>query len=152
VNTLTRRIRTNAGPVILASNNAARGGNGSGSRTTNVILDHARDCYSGSMSDWASELLWTTQVFRMAWDSPRIGGGIDPTVASNVPSLDASRVGGDPMVGYIVGSPDSPYDGETYEARRYGALNNLTNDEIQDMIVHAEAVALLALAVYGQDG
>ncbi len=150
--TLTRRMRTNAGPVILASNNSRRGGHGSGTRVTNVILDHARDCYSGSMSEWASELLWTTQVFRMAWDSPRIGGGIDPDVAGNVSSLESSRIGGDPMVGYIVGSPDSPYDGETYDPDSLGALDGLTPDEIQDMIVHAETVALLTLAVYGREG
>lgn len=147
MSTITRRIRTNAGPTIMASNNIRRGGWGSATRTTNVILDHARDCYSGSMSEWASELLWTTQVLRMAWDSPRIGGGIDPAVATNVSSIETDRIGSG-FTAYLIGGPDLPYDGEQYDAMSYGALDGLTNDEIQDMIVHAEAVALLTLAVY----
>lgn len=125
------RIRTNAHPVILASLNERRGGAGSGSRSTNVILDLARDLDSGDTYSEALEILWATQVLRVAYDSPRIGGGIDPAIASNVPSLeDAVAEGG--LIAYIVGDP---------QADPTNCLEGYSDDEIQDMIVHAEAVA-----------
>lgn len=146
--TRTRRMRTNAGQVILTSTNERRVKvQGSSYRVTNVILDYSRDNFSGSMTDWALDVLWATQVFRMAWDSPRIGGGIDPAVATNVSSIETERHEGG-LVGYIVGGEDE----DDFDPSKYGGFDGLTNDEIQDMIVHAEAVALLTLAVYGRDG
>ena len=80
----TRRIRSNAGQIILTGGRGAV--NRSDHANHSTLLDVARDCYSGDLADWAYELLWTTQILRMAYDSPRIGGGIDPNVATNVAS------------------------------------------------------------------
>lgn len=145
---MTTSIRTNAHPVILASN--YRGTVDAMSRvidhrrdnTGNIILDFARDLYEGDTFNWAMDLLFATQELRMAYDSPRIGGGIDPALATNLPGLEAARLDCYTLA-YIIGSPDQSYHGddETYDPESMGAFDDLELDYIQDCIVHAEAVA-----------
>ena len=142
---MARRIRSNASHIVLTGSREARAHKaqimriGPAIPAHNVILDVARDLYSGSMIDWAYELLWTTQILRMAYDSPRIGGGIDPAIATGVPSWDDAVAEGG-MFAYIVGDP---------QGDPTNTLDGIDADDLQDMIVHAEAVALLTLGVYG---
>lgn len=127
-------IRTNAHPVILASIGLQRTGEphaSSPTRVTNVILDIARDFDSGDTYGEMLEVLWCTQILRAAYDSPRIGGGIDPVIATNIPSWDDAVAEGG-LFAYIVGDP---------QGDPTNCLEGLTTDEVQDMIVHAEAVA-----------
>ena len=120
-------IRTNAHPVILTS--APRGlashlHGVRGAQKTNLILDLARDYYdSADLYGWAMGTLYAVEVLRMEYDSPRIGGGIDPAIASNLngESIEYDILRGE-LEGLLFRNP------------------GLFTDAIQDMIVHAEAV------------
>lgn len=136
------RIRTTAHPVILSSTDSISGASalaaseriksGHPFGPVNVILTAARDLWDrGDTYGWAMELLYTAELLRMAYDSPRIGGGIDPALATNLPAWD-DAVGEGGMLAYIVGDPQAdPTD----------LLAGIDTDRVQDMIVHAEAVA-----------
>jgi hypothetical protein len=130
-------IRTNAHPVILASFTPNRA-------PANPLLAWARDLATdGDPYGWGMALLEVTQALRAAYDSPRIGGGIDPAIASNVPDVDSLRYEGG-MAAYLLGDPTNPDD--------TSALDGLTPDQIQDAIVHAEAVAVRYLALCERAG
>lgn len=150
-NVSTPTIRTNAHPVILASTNEARTDlrhvvNGRDTRTwgpRNPLLTWARDLIDGDPYGWGMALLEVTQALRVAYDSPRIGGGIDPAIASNVMSVDDLRFEGG-MAAYLLGDPTDPDD--------TSALDGLTLEQIQDAIVHAEAVAVRYIALCEREG
>lgn len=138
-------MRTNAHPTILTGARTAKG------RETNtghnVILDLARDLYDGHDAfGWAMDLLYAVEVLRMQYDSPRIGGGIEPALATNLPDLETARADCSTL-GYIIGAPDDHLhygtDSEPceYFPESMGELDGLDPDYVQDCIVHAEAVA-----------
>lgn len=115
-------IRTNAHPVVLTSTN--------GAAPSNLLLIMARECWdSGDVYGSAMELLYVTQNMRMAWDSPRIGGGVDPEIASGMPGWEACKED----------SSLADYVSEVMELQD-------SADYVQDCIVHAEAVALRLIA------
>lgn len=129
-----RRIRSNAAHIILTSGRARRESQDLTSpHNSNLILDLARDTVDGALYGWAMGWLWAVETLRMEWDSPRIGGGIDPALATG---LTGSREDS-PELAYIDG-----------ELERFAAFNidangwdaEYANDRIQDMIVHTEAV------------
>ena len=127
-------IRTTAHPVILTGSRLApqRGWGHIGGHS--AMLDTARDLYDGDLYGWGMELLYASQVFRLAYDSPRIGGGIDPRIATNVQGLDSARHDS-AMVDYLA-----------------DVLAPLAPDYVQDMTVHAEAVALKCIALAESTG
>ncbi|MEY4081127.1 MAG: hypothetical protein RL430_1557 [Actinomycetota bacterium] len=165
--------RTNAHPVILGS--APRGHDVARERQrksgqANVILDHWRDMHDPD-EPWGSAmtLLEAVEVLRMAYDSPRIGGGIDPELATNLPSLWNAR-DEFPLLGYLIGTQadaQSDLDSWWHNAQRSGAtpselaelpesaedhdyapaFDGMTDDQIQDAITHAEAVAVRYIAL-----
>ena len=154
---LTPHVRTNAHPVILNS------------RTNfgiqNVILAVARDLADqpGNNLMWAYELLFATQVLRMAYDSPRIGGGIDPNVATGLPGLESGIRECAPLAYLMTGWGDEtdldgvPLDSDGHHEYVEGKgdvfwFYDMTHDEIQDAIVHAEAVALRVIHLYEANG
>lgn len=142
-------VRTNAHPVILAS-----GASRDASAPVNVILSYARDLRDGI--DSAYDLLFATQILRVAYDSPRIGGGIDPAVATNVPGLASGREEC-PMLAYLIGDDaereaSNADTGADADYQHMGALENIPTDRVQDMIVHAEAVALRLIRAYEAAG
>lgn len=127
--------RTNY-PVQLTSHRDAPFRN---TRTHNIILDLARDCYDGSdLFGWGMELLYATQELRMAYDSPRIGGGIDPALATKLPPL-KEAADECPILGYMIGDRIDPTNTLAEYHHLYGG------DYIQNCIVHAEAVAIHAI-------
>lgn len=144
-------IRTNAHPVILTSTSEVRTDmrhvvDGRDTRTwrpANPLLTWARDLIDGDPYGWGMSLLEVTQALRVAYDSPRIGGGIDPAIASNVPGVGTLRFEGG-MAAYLLGDPTDPDDPS--------ALDGLTLDQIQDSIVHAEAVAVRYIALCEREG
>ena len=135
--------RTGAHPVILGSAPRRTRANVLSAQReegrANPILDWARDLHDGGDPyAWGMDLLELTQSLRMAYDSPRIGGGIDPELATNVPDIESLRFEGG-MASYVLGDPTDPDD--------TSALEGLTPDQIQDTITHAEAVAVRYLAL-----
>lgn len=139
-------VRTTAHPVILTSRYP--------SAHENVILSFARDLYDGI--DSAYDLLFATQILRLAYDSPRIGGGIDPAVATNVPGLEWGREEC-PTLAYLIGT-DAEREASNADAgadadyQHMGALEHFPSERVQDMIVHAEAVALRLIRAYEAEG
>lgn len=127
-------IRTNAHPVILSSRFAHNL-----EERQNIILAAARDVADSDLYWWSMEMLYATQVLRMVYDSPRIGGGIDPELATNLPGLDDAREDCY-ILGYIIGSETC--DEENFDPEKMGLLEGVDGDKVQDMIVHAEAVAV----------
>lgn len=125
-------IRTNAHPVILTGGrNAPRR---DADQSHSLLLDAARDTYDGDLFGWGMDLLFATQVLRMAWDSPRIGGGIDPALATGLPSYETAR------------------DECTILLYVDGLFDGMNSNHVQDMIVHAEAVALRCIALAESEG
>lgn len=131
-------IRTTAHPVILSSRFAYNL-----DERQNTIIAAARDVTDGDLFYWSTELLYATQMLRMAYDSPRIGGGIDPELATNLPDMESAREDCY-VLGYIIGSETC--DEENYDPERMGILEGVNGDKVQDMIVHAEAVAVRLIA------
>lgn len=167
------RIRSNAHPIVLTS---GFWGDYSATHTVRVerlrrrgkvnpILQAARELRDGDTFGWAMELLYATQILRVAYDSARIGGGIDPNVATNVPGLESGRDDCSTLA-YIIGDNDevqAHIDSAFHDATRSGAsyreladlaeetsepgwhmgiLDEYDADRVQDFIVHAEAVAV----------
>lgn len=128
-------IRSNAHPVILSSTREVAGYQPEGHvwLSQNIILTVARELFDGDLFGWSMDLLFATQMLRMVYDSPRIGGGIDPALATNLPDWDTAREESS-ILGYLVGRPDSDLIVEDL-------LEGLDGDFVQDCIVHAEAVA-----------
>lgn len=128
------RIRTNAHPTILTSGKRRRD-------NENHILAYYRESHDGA--DSVRELLYATQLLRAEYDSPRIGGGIDPEICTlgMGASVDAERQEEGSFLNYLLG-PDDDYE---------NPFSDLTANQMQDVIVHAEAVALTWLAVFGDD-
>ena len=131
-------IRTNTHPTILTSCSQRGAGD---YLAPNVILSYYRDIHDGS--DSIRELLWTTQLLRVDYDSWRIGGGIDPDIATlgMGASLYGERMEPGSFANYLLGTDEEPA----------GAFEGHSIGYIQDCIVHAEAVALTWLAVFGDD-
>lgn len=132
--TIERRLRINSGPIVLTGGRYAK--RRVYADEHNTLLDIARDSYSGDMIDWALELLECVTWMRMYWDSPRLGGGIDP---------DIRLVGDGPAEG---SGAEYTYTG----IAEYIRDNSIEADTVQNWIAHAEAVARLTLAVYGEEG
>lgn len=136
---MTRRMRTNAGKIQYISGNRKHP-NISWDRKAhkiNVILDYYQDVHDGV--DSMLDLLWATQILRAAYDSTRIGGGIDPEIAHlGSSSVETERMEEGSFIQYLYGTEEyhEPWTQEH------------STEEIQDMIVHAEAVALLWLSVF----
>lgn len=141
---MSASIRTNAHPVILSSKGTPDRGYTGG--VANPLLTWARDCFDGDLYGWAMELLFATQVLRVAYDSPRIGGGIDPGVATGVPSLE-SGVLDSSLLRYLF-TDESGDDAPLVD----GPFAGMKPDARQDAIVHAEAVALRLTALCERTG
>lgn len=142
-------IRTNDHPTILRSGFHTLYWDDSSVRPAdfyervNPILRVYHDVHDGI--DTVRELLWTTQLLRVEYDSPRIGGGIDPDIAclGMGHSLDGEREVEGSFAHYLLGPGD---DSNNYLEHYCSSVR-----EIQDAIVHAEEVARKWLAVFGEE-
>ena len=168
---MSRTMRTNAPYPVIHTTRSRWSDRHSRNHRQNLILAYYRDIHSDAED--VRELLWATQVLRLAYDSPRIGGGIDPEIASNVTSLNTEREDGR-LIPYLCDNAEDAKEEWIskmrelsqelpFSAQEIQALG-ITNPEeyiaafygvdvitIQDWITHAEAVALKWLAVYGEE-
>lgn len=122
-----RSIRSNAGPIVLTSRPSRSGAE------VNLVLAMLRSHVGepAPNGDDLLEALWVVEIARMEWDSPRIGGGIDPAIATRLASSSEAR---EESV-----LADSIFD----------VLELLDVDDAQDAIVHAEAVLVRLLRMRG---
>lgn len=135
-------MRTTVHPTILASGKR-RG------IASNVILETARDTLdTGDPFAWAMEVLFASQVLRVAYDSPRIGGGIDPEIATGVPSLETAKWESD----LLLTLTGTCVKCSTCGMEASAPLTLMPPDRVQDAIVHAEAVALRLIALCERTG